>query len=627
MVEARQLDALKQNLEAGQYESADSSPARLSHPLPYQMAPRVLIIFMIISCALLVLFNYAVPFRRFFPDGDLLFSHYAGNYSVPLRLFILSFFVAFASAVDGSWWVRVAFGLDLVLSFLLISASFDLWHFLLGFYTGLQISHIAAQLSSALVGFLLFSLILLERADMPLPNPAPRGSRYRLTSLVTSLVILVISAATSAWVSAADFPIIANLRSGALLGGVNVGIFLLIPLVFFLLNLLASIQNILRKPGPFAPDITLIVPTFNEAHTVEALISATDQAARSYPGKVTMVLVDNSSTDDTERRAREAFDQTSSLAYEILTEPRRGKSFALNTGLAHVKTEYFARLDADTLVSPDALVRAFAHFSNPHMGVVGGLAIPPGGGPFDGPRMIEILLKMGYDQVALGACDGIFGIPGMFACYRTKAARDVGGFAIGLNGEDTDIALRIGEAGYRLFVDPQVTFISEVPRTLNHLREQRHRWFRSIFHVTARNRQYLFPLIPSVRGWFVIPYMLANTARRAMAMPLLLFAVSFLLLHDPAGGSTITLASVVALLLGAPFLNALLAILINLRFKAILYLPFYILFRMLRSYFTLEALLSLNFRSYSAKLGEAVTPVEEGPGASGVVVLNAYRTS
>src|SRR5690606_38230682 len=143
-------------------------------------------------------------------------------------------------------------------------------------------------------------------------------------------------------------------------------------------------------------------------------------------------------------------------------------------------------------------------------------------GPFDRARLLEVLLKHGYYQVAYGAVDCIVGVPGMFAAYRTDAVRGAGGFVQGMNGEDTDVSLRIGEMGYRIIGDPMVQYVSEVPVTDRHMREQRMRWFRSVYHVSARNRSYLDGWGASLRGKVVLPFMLLNSARRAMTVPLLI---------------------------------------------------------------------------------------------------------
>ena len=106
----------------------------------------------------------------------------------------------------------------------------------------------------------------------------------------------------------------------------------------------------------------------------------------------------------------------------------------------------------------------------------------------------------------------------------------------------------------------------------------------------------------------IIPYMLLNSARRAMAVPLLIFAANFLIIHpDPM--STIRTVSVLALLLGAPTLNSLTAILVNLRFRALRAMPAYLVFRVIRSYLTLEAMLTMNYSEYSGRRSdEDVSP-------------------
>jgi len=159
------------------------------------------------------------------------------------------------------------------------------------------------------------------------------------------------------------------------------------------------------------------------------------------------------------------------------------------------------------------------------MGVVGGLPVPPGGGLFDRARFLEVAVKHGFYSVAFETINSVVGIPGMFSVYRTELPRQLGGFVEGMNGEDTDISLRTGELGYRLLVDPAVRYISEVPTSYAHMREQRTRWFRSTFHISARCRDLIYAKQTTMRGKVVLPYMLINTARRTMMVPLALFGL------------------------------------------------------------------------------------------------------
>ncbi len=597
MVAARPGESLRHVLEPEQYSSHDSAPPRLSRPLPATSAPQVLAVATVVSFLLLLWLHGVPAMRAAFPEGDFYLSRYEGQYVVPLRAFILSFQVAFATAIPARPLMRVKFLFELILPFIMLCVTMDLCNGLMTRFLGVAMPLQVMSIATGIVGFFFFSMTVLARADMPAQDDGPADIHFKRRSLVVLGTVMVVSALLSLYIERLELPFIAWLRDLSLLGGVSVGFFLFIPLLFFLLNFVAAVGAVFRPRRTFAEDITIILPAFNEAHDIGAAISAADAACGRYGGAVTLVVIDNDSTDDTRGAATRAFSECRHMQTRIITEPRRGKANALNAGLALVETPVFARLDADTMLEPDALARALSYFSDERVGGVGGVPLPPGGGTFDTPRLVEVLLRTGYDQVAFGAADVIVGIPGMFACYRTEAVRAVGGFAVGINGEDSDVALRIGESGYRLIVDPEVHYLSEVPRTFAHLREQRLRWYRSLYHVVARNARIMTLRFKSARGQFVLPYLLINSGRRAMGWPLLIFALNFMLLN-PDPRSTAHVTSVLAVLLGAPLINAIIAIIVNLRWYALLYLPSHIVFRMVRQYLTLESLLSMTYERF-----------------------------
>jgi cellulose synthase/poly-beta-1,6-N-acetylglucosamine synthase-like glycosyltransferase len=408
------------------------------------------------------------------------------------------------------------------------------------------------------------------------------------------IVAMGAALAISVAVDRLELPLIDDLRSVSLLGGTGPGVFLFLPALFFILYAWGTALSLLRPLKPFAPPVTIIVPAHNEAHVIGRTLGAIDGAAARYDGAVKIIVLNNNSSDDTVGVATQALAALAHASGRVLDVPTPGKAIALNRGVAEIDTQFMIRIDADTQILPGAIARAMQHFSNSATGVVGGVPLPPGDGPFDRSRLIEVLLKHGYYQIAFGAIDAIVGVPGMFAAYRTEAVRQAGGFVQGMNGEDTDVSLRIGEMGYRIVGDPGVQYVSEVPVTYRHLREQRMRWFRSVYHVTARNRFYLDDRRPSLRGKLILPFMLLNSARRAMTVPLLIFGALHLGLSlDPT--TPLTAAAVVAVLLGAPALMAVIAALANGRVDALLFVPEYVLFRMVRAYLTLESVLSIAF--------------------------------
>lgn len=574
------------------YWSVDSAPRRLAERVPALRAPALLVVFCAIAAAQLWMINLIPSLNGFFLHNDWVFAPATGGHSIPLRIFMVSFFIAFGLCCDPRWLRKLAVAFDMALTFALLCLLMDLLLQLAYALTGTIMTLHIIEIASGLLGFAVFSFKLLERGEMP--SRLPMRVDNRQTRMVAfRLVIVALIAATLAWtVASLDLPLEQRLRNVSLLGGIGPGVFLFLPLFFILLYLGAWVEDWMTpKPG-FNPDMTVFMPAHNEAHIVADTIRTMDAAAAQYGGRIRLLVMNNASTDTTKEVAEAALRDCVALDGEVLDVETPGKAHALNAGLDAVKTEFCVRVDADTQLKSDVFVRAMPHFADPSVGVLGGLPLPRGGGPFDRARFLEVAVKHGFYARAFSTINSVVGIPGMFSVYRTHLPRDLGGFVSGMNGEDTDISLRAAETGYKLVVDPSVQYYSEVPATYQHMREQRTRWFRSTFHISSRCRDLIFAPQTTVRGKVILPYMLINSARRAMMIPLLAFGlVEYLTVFDSF--NTLIWQSLVAVLIGAPALMAALSALLLRRPKAILYLPEYLLFRALRAYFTLESMLSI----------------------------------
>lgn len=585
--------------------STDSAPPGLSVNVPFWRTPCVIILFCLLSYGFLYTVNQ-VPFlnERFLND-DIIFSPYTGAHSIPVRLFVLSFILSFSAFSAGGILQRARFAIYNTIRFVLYCALFDIFNIvnyaLFGFLYPLSLIEIV----SGVIGFYIFSSGLMQLGRMPERRDAPYERHSVFVPVALLLLVIVTSALIATWISLVTPDRIMDLRQLALLGGIGPGVVLLFPLFFGTLYTIARIGTLAVNRSDFRVPLTIIIPAHNEAHILRETIANIDRAVAVYDAPVSILLLNNNSTDATAAIARLALSACRSATGRVVDVPTPGKANALNQGLSLVATEFFVRIDADTQIEPDALLLAMRHFKNPKVGVVGGLPLAPGTGQFDRARQVETLLKHGFYQVALYPIRAVVGVAGMFAIYRTELPRKNGGFAKGMNGEDTDMSLAIGELGYRVKIDPAVRFVSEVPATFRHLREQRMRWFRSVYHVSARNADYLERWWPSVRGKLMLPFMLINSARRAMMLPLICFGlIEYLTKFDSA--SALVWQAILAVIIGMPALMAVFACLLNARPRALLYLPEYVLFRALRSYFTLESLLSISLLTASRENPEAV---------------------
>ncbi|MEP0520120.1 MAG: glycosyltransferase [Hyphomicrobiales bacterium] len=576
-----------------EFWSTDSAPPGLSVELPWWRTPCVIILFCLLSYGFLYTVNQVAFLNERFQNDDIIFSPYTGTHSIPVRLFVLSFILAFSTFAAGSVLQRIRFASYSVIRFILYCAIFDVFNILnyagFGFLYPLSLIEIV----SGIIGFYIFSTGLMHLGRMPERRDAPFEKHSVVLPVVILLLVITSSALLAAWISLVIPGRIMELRQLALLGGIGPGVVLFFPLFFGTLYLIERIGTLATNRSDFQVPLTIIIPAHNEAHILRETIANLDKAVEVYKAPVNILILNNNSTDATAAIARLALSACRSATGRVIDVPTPGKANALNHGLSLVATEFFVRIDADTQIEPDALLRGMRHFKRPNVGVVGGLPLVPGTGQFDHARQVETLLKHGLYQVALYPIRAVVGVAGMFAIYRTELPRRNGGFAMGMNGEDTDMSLAIGELGYRVKIDPAVQFVSEVPATFKHLREQRMRWFRSVYHVSARNADYLERWWPSVRGKLMLPFMLINSARRAMMLPLVCFGlIEYLTKFDSA--SALVWQAILAVIIGMPALMAVFACLLNARPSALLYLPEYILFRALRSYFTLESLLSIS---------------------------------
>lgn len=92
------------------------------------------------------------------------------------------------------------------------------------------------------------------------------------------------------------------------------------------------------------PAWSVLLPFFNERDLVAATIASL--AAQSL--SLTLILIDNGSTDGSAAVARAAC-RDHGIDYLLITEPTPGKVAALRTGLAWVRTRWVATCDADTI--------------------------------------------------------------------------------------------------------------------------------------------------------------------------------------------------------------------------------------------------------------------------------------
>jgi cellulose synthase/poly-beta-1,6-N-acetylglucosamine synthase-like glycosyltransferase len=298
-----------------------------------------------------------------------------------------------------------------------------------------------------------------------------------------------------------------------------------------------------RRYADSAPPIALLAPAFNEEATV--VESVRSLLALHYPN-FEIVVVNDGSTDRTLATLIEAFElrpvernydlpaacQPIRGVYAGLNQPRLvvvdkvngGKADALNAGVNLARAPIVCAMDADSLLEPDALLRAVRPFvDDPERTVAVGGAVRVANGcriadgrvlrasvsrnPLALLQTIEYLRAYLIARLAWSQAGLLLIISGAFGLFRRQAVLEVGGYSHGTVGEDMELVVKLHKhyrrraEAYRIVFDPDPVCWTEAPETLRMLGRQRARWQRGALECLWRHRDMLFNPRYGRIGW------------------------------------------------------------------------------------------------------------------------------
>lgn len=586
MLKAQQLTNNQFNDE--HYVSIDSAPPEYAisrHPL---ICICSLFAFSILIAVLLSIHDELAYFYA------LALHAVSGNFlEVPntlhFRIFFLAFALSFWLCVAGNWtnklllllfmsiWsMAVIFAIDLLLLEFNKVGGFSPFSL-----TGNIISGYAALIT---IGIVFFTFLKL---------PDGISVNTKLHKAPTDLITLVVAISISAFIITILFHFASHyiefLRGIALLGGLGPGLFLFSPILIWVTFIIGTWRRHTKQKGNEKPSVAFLVAALNESTHIADCIRSLDEASAKYEGITKLYLVDNGSNDNTPAIAKNQLYQCRALKGDVLICPIPGKARALNYGLQSAKEDIIVRVDADTIVDPTLLSKLIPHFSDPTVGGVGGIPFPKDSSFLIAKmRLIEVYYNIAFQRVGQTAIEAVNVIPGIMSAYRREIIVELGGFVEGINGEDTDMTIRVGRLGYRILIDPNIILYSEVPFTLRHLREQRLRWSRGFFHVFARNKSCIL-MRQGARGLWGFPMAFVAVFRRIIVVPILIFA-GLVAILDP---NTLFLrqgAAIGAVVVGPALFMTSSVLLVHRRIDLIPYIPAYLLFRLFRAYIAYESL-------------------------------------
>ncbi len=313
-------------------------------------------------------------------------------------------------------------------------------------------------------------------------------------------------------------------------------------------------MQIPAPPPASRPTLSVIIAAYNEAGVLASTIAALTRQS-SMPDAI--LIADDGSTDGTGALLSCEF----GLAAEVgcisaisnkvpglrwLRLPHAGKAAALNQALAHVSTELFLTVDADTKLDPDAIAAMRAAFAvSPGLVAATGVLTPVCAGTRSG-RLFQWFQTYEYvrnflSRYAWGRVDGLLLISGAFAGFRRAAVLTVGGFDPDCLVEDYELIHRLRRYGYQHGLNWHSMALGSARATttapdssLRFLR-QRRRWFGGFlqtqfwYREMVGNRQY------QRLGTWMLPVKAADTLQPIYG----LFAFALLLFYIVTGKAAV----------------------------------------------------------------------------------------
>lgn len=294
------------------------------------------------------------------------------------------------------------------------------------------------------------------------------------------------------------------------------------------------------------PPVTILVPAYNESkhivETVKGLLKL------DYP-RVQVLVINDGSKDDTLQTLFDAFDlepaarpiQASIPTAEVrgyyrsktddsvwvLDKENKGKADALNAGINAARTPIVCSIDADTMVTRDALLRlveAFIHDPQNVIAVGGTVRVANGCRIKDGIveevgaptswlarfQQVEYLRAFVFGRLGLNRLGGNLIISGAFGLFLREPLVAVGGYDTNTVGEDMELVIKLHryaeDHGGRVVQLSEPIAYTEVPESFSGLATQRARWHRGLGQSLWKHRSMMGRKRYGLPGLIVMPF-------------------------------------------------------------------------------------------------------------------------
>lgn len=259
-------------------------------------------------------------------------------------------------------------------------------------------------------------------------------------------------------------------------------------------------------PATVEADLTVVIAAWNEEQIIAAKID--DTRRQEYgPGRLHIIVVADGSSDRTADIAREK-------GVQVLHEARRrGKTSAVNRGIAASRSEFVCLTDANCFLAPAALQGLTAPFFDERVAVVSGVKSVTGPGVRGRGEGLYWRLETAT-KVAESVFGAVMGAPGELCGLRRAMTRPI---PQGIVNDDYHLTCDALARSLVVRVAPGAVAYEQVsPRTFDEF-ERRTRiaagtWQTTLGHLTLADPR---------RGWVALAFISHRVLRSLLAPALL----------------------------------------------------------------------------------------------------------
>jgi len=199
-----------------------------------------------------------------------------------------------------------------------------------------------------------------------------------------------------------------------------------------------------------------------------------------------VIVIDDGSRDSTAEIVRRTFADDPRV--KVFVKPNGGKATAANFGLRQTSADVVVCIDADTVLSNDAIPLLVRHFADARVGAVAGAAIVGNQINFLTQfQAIEYSISQYLDRRALALFNAIGVVPGAIGAWRREALLAVGGYSSETLAEDADATFAIINAGWKVISEPGAEARTEAPEGVKAFIKQRRRWMFGTLQVAVKH--------------------------------------------------------------------------------------------------------------------------------------------